>query len=98
VTVVTGPYRWAVALRGGTVRLARQAVAGVRGAGEQAGAGASTAWLQEHRSALQIGAVAVAVAVLLFVDLSFVGLAAMGLLLVGGEVLLSRLTVDVDTA
>ncbi|MGH9214504.1 MAG: hypothetical protein ACRD2C_28120 [Acidimicrobiales bacterium] len=99
VTLVSGPYRWAVALRGRVSQLARQVADGARRAGPDGrAAGPGAGWLQEHRGALQIAGVAVAVAVLLFVDLSFVGLAAVGLLLVGGEALLSRFTVDVDTA
>jgi hypothetical protein len=99
VTLVSGPYRWAVALRTRAAQLARQVADGVRRAGPQGRvAGPGVEWLQEHRSALQIGGVAIAVAVLLLVDLSFVGLAALGLLLVGGEVLLSRIPVDVDAA
>lgn len=99
VALVSGPYRWAIALRRHASRLARQVVGSMRRAGPEGPvAGPGAEWLREHRGALQIGGVVLAVAVLLFADLSFGGLVAVALLLAGGEVLLSRIPVDVDVA
>ncbi|HEY3142941.1 MAG TPA: hypothetical protein VGJ86_17500 [Acidimicrobiales bacterium] len=76
--VLSGPYPWAARFRSRVVDLIRSLRP------EEGG----REWLNTHRSRLQIGGVAAAVFVLLVADLSFVGLAVLGLLVVLGEVAL----------
>jgi hypothetical protein len=84
VLVLSGPYPWAVTVRRRALELGR----GVEGRMS------SREWLRQHRSALQYGAVAVAVLILLVADLSFFGLVVLGLLAAGGWILLDRVAGD----
>jgi hypothetical protein len=71
LALLTGPYGWAVALRRTTVNVVRS----VGDAGGRVTTGVATdgvvAWVEARRSALQFGAVLVAVALLLVFDLSW---------------------------
>jgi len=84
VLVISGPYPWAVRLRRRALELGR----------DVEGRMSSRDWLRQHRSALQYGGVAVAVLILLVANLSFFGLAALGLLVAGGWILLDRVAGD----
>lgn len=81
---VTGPYPWAVALRGRAIDVGRNA-----GPEGQVGRVASD-WVRAHRNALQIGGVVALILVLLVADLSFLGLACLAVLTAGGGILISR--------
>jgi CheY-like chemotaxis protein len=71
LALVTGPYRWAVALRRRVVELWR-ALVEVGGRGREAGRESpALAWIREHVALLQLGGAIVAVLVLLVVDLSW---------------------------
>jgi hypothetical protein len=87
VLVLSGPYPWAVRLRRKTVELARGLGDRTTGLGERAG---GWEWVAQHRTEIQVGGAAIAVLVLLIADLSFLGLAALALLLVLGWILLDR--------
>jgi hypothetical protein len=85
VALVTGPYRWAVALRRGVAQAAT-GVARVAGtAGERATDPATVAWLRANTGALQVGGVVVAVLLLLVFDLSWFGVLVLLLLLAAYE-------------
>jgi hypothetical protein len=90
--VVTGPYAWAVWLRSRAVDLARNA----RQAGYARRAAGGSDWVRTNRSGLQVGGVAVVVLVLLVADLSFFGLAALGVLAALGGALLSKVPAELD--
>ena len=96
VLLLTGPYRWARALRSGvrraavavgrfTVAVTRSLAGHTRGAAgraqERARDDATLDWIRRHKGALQIGGVAVAVILLWLVDLSPLALLIIGILL-----------------
>jgi hypothetical protein len=87
IALLTGPYRWAVALRRGVVSLG-QGTAGM--AGKKMRDEATVAWVVANRQALQVGALIVGFLLLLLLNLSWLGL----LLLLGAigavELWLSR--------
>ncbi len=69
VTLVSGPYPWAVKLRGWVSDVAATAGGAARG---REPAGAAT-WVAAHRDALMLGGAIVGALVLLVVDLSVIG-------------------------
>jgi hypothetical protein len=71
VALVSGPYPWAVRLRGGVADLARG------GASGDVPARAVT-WLRDHAAAVRAGGLAAVLLVLLVVDVSFAGLVVLG--------------------
>ena len=72
LALITGPYRWAVALRRRVVELWRALMeAGGRGRGA-AREGPAVAWVREHVALLQLGGAIAGVLVLLLIDLSWV--------------------------
>jgi hypothetical protein len=85
VALVTGPYRWAVALR----RSVGQALAAIgrllSSAGEKATDEATVAWLRANTGALQVGGAVVAVLLLLVFDLSWLGVLLLLVLLAAYE-------------
>ena len=92
VLLLTGPYRWARALRSGvaraavavgrfTVAVTRSLAGHTRDAAGRARDEATLDWIRRHKGALQIGGVAVAVILLWLVDLSPLWLLIIGLLL-----------------
>ncbi len=85
VALVTGPYRWAVALRRGVARVWAGTVRVAGTAGERATDPATVAWLRANTGALQIGGAVVAVLLLLVFDLSWFGLLLLLLLLTAYE-------------
>jgi hypothetical protein len=72
IALVTGPYRWAVALRSGVSSVSRA----VWDAGSRVAAGTdtggATTWVTAHRQELQIGGAVLVIAVLLLVNVSWV--------------------------
>jgi hypothetical protein len=91
IALLTGPYRWAVALRLGVARLGR----GVWNAGGRMTTAADTrdvvGWVAEHRQALQIGGALLVVAVLLLFNVSWGWFLALVMLLAAWELALWRL-------
>jgi hypothetical protein len=85
VAVVTGPYRWAIALRRGVGNTVSSLGRILGSAGERATDEATVAWLRANSGTLQIGGAAVAVLALLLFDLSWLGLLALLILLVAYE-------------
>ena len=94
VLLLTGPYRWARALRSAvaraavavgrfTVAVTHSLVGHTRGAAERARDEATLDWIRRHKGALQIGGVAVAVILLWLIDLTPLSLLIIGLLLAG---------------
>jgi hypothetical protein len=94
IALVTGPYRWAVALRGGVSSVSRA----IWDAGARVTAGTDTSgaigWVAAHRQALQIGGAVLVIAVLLLVDVSWVWFWALVAVLVCWELALWRLADD----
>jgi hypothetical protein len=93
IALVTGPYRWAVALRGGVTHLGRVVwdASGrltAAGGGDQDGV---VVWMTEHRQALQVGGALLVVVVLLAVDVSWGWFIAIIALLALWELALWRL-------
>jgi hypothetical protein len=86
VAVVTGPYRWAVALRRGVGNATASLGRIIGSAGERATDDATVAWLRANTGALQIGGAVVAVLALLLFDLSWFGLLVLMILLAAYEV------------
>jgi hypothetical protein len=91
IALLTGPYRWARALR-------RQIASIASGAGRAVGAAVtrsrderSAQWVGTHRDALQLGAIALAILVLLVADLSWLGLVLLALVLGASELAVSRI-------
>lgn len=97
LALVTGPFRWAVALRRGIAGLGR----GVWDATGRVTAGADAdgvvRWVGEHRQALQIGGALLVIAVLLLVNVSWVWFLAIVTLLALWELALWRLGTDTES-
>lgn len=95
VTLLSGPYRWAVALRSRTRRVAADAGHLVSAAaGQTAGhatSDATIAWVRRHLDILRVGAAAVAALVLLLTGVDWVGFLIIATLLALCELGLSRL-------
>ncbi len=91
VALVTGPYRWAVALRRRTVSAARALAAGVSAVIARRDDDATVAWVAAHREVLQIGGIVAAIIVLLLVDLSWPGLLLLALVIGGYELAVARI-------
>ncbi len=90
VALVTGPYRWAVALRRRTVSAAQALAAAVSAVVARRHDDATVAWVAAHREVLQIGGIVAAIIVLLLVDLSWPGLLLLALVIGGYELALVR--------
>lgn len=80
VTLVTGPYPWAVALRGWVRDLGHGLAAGLRG--EHVDESGRVGWLRQHRDGLMLAGGVVALACLFLFDLSFLGFAILTIVLV----------------
>jgi len=85
VALVTGPYRWAVALRRGARHLGDTALHTAEAVGDRATDDATVAWIRANTGALQIAGAAVAVLLLLALDLSWLGLLLLLILLAAYE-------------
>jgi hypothetical protein len=92
---LTGSSKRAVAFRGRTVSVASGLTSAAR---ERSTDPATTAWLVEHRDALRIAGVVVAVVLLWWLNLSWLGVLILLALVAGYEVLLGRLEDDDSTA
>jgi hypothetical protein len=66
VTLLTGPYRWAAAVRGGVVDVGRAIGGMARGTSGEG----TVAWIGAHRDALMLAGAVVGVGILLLFDLS----------------------------
>jgi hypothetical protein len=92
LALVTGPYRWAVALRRRTAELWRALItAGDRGS-DATMASPAGAWIRDHTALLQLGGAIVGVLVLLVADLSWAGFLIILTVLALYELALWRLT------
>jgi hypothetical protein len=85
VTLITGPYRWAVAIRRGAVRVGATAARTASAAGDRATDEATIAWLRANVPALQVGGVVVGLLIMLAFDLSWLGLFMLILLIAAYE-------------
>jgi hypothetical protein len=92
---LTGSSKRAVAFRSRTVSVASGLTSAARERGTDP---ATTAWLVEHRDALRIAGVVVAVVLLWWLNLSWLGVLILLALVAGYEVLLGRLEDDDSTA
>ena len=91
VALLTGPYRWARALRRRTVSLAHALAAGVRSAVTRRPDEATVAWVVAHREVLQLGGIVAGIVLLLVVDLSWLGLLLLALVIGGFELAVARI-------
>jgi hypothetical protein len=91
VTLITGPYRWAVALRSLAARVGTWIGTTVVEAfrGQRSGPGAE--WAAAHADALQLGGAVLAAVLLLIVSISWLSFLIIAVVLVVYEVLLQRL-------
>jgi hypothetical protein len=80
VALVTGPYPWAVALRGWVRDLGHGLAAGLRG--EHVDDSGRVGWLRQHRDGLMLAGGVVALACLFLFDLSFLGFAILTIVLI----------------
>lgn len=88
IALVTGPYPWAVALRGWVRDAARAVGAAIKGA--RLPETARTRWIAEHRDGLMLAVAAVAVFLVFFVDLSAFWFLVVGALTIVLELALAR--------
>jgi hypothetical protein len=86
IAVLSGPYRWAVALRSWVKRTWR-GIAGARG-GDHRGV---VAWMASHAAGLQLAGAVVAGILLLIVSVSWISFVIIGVLLAAYEVYLQRI-------
>jgi hypothetical protein len=91
VALLTGPYRWARALRRGTVSGAQAAVGAARSAINRQPDDPVVAWVGAHREVLQAGGIVVGILALLVIDLSWIGLFVLVALVVAYELVVQRL-------
>ena len=86
IAVLSGPYRWAVALRSSVKRTGRS-IAGARG-GDRRGV---VAWMASHAAGLQLAGAVIAGILLLIVSVSWLSFLIIGVLLAAYEVYLQRI-------
>lgn len=86
IALITGPYPWAVRVRGWTAEVAAAAVGAVRGRE----AGGSVTWVAAHRDVLMLGGAAIGVLLLLLADLSLVGFLVLMLVFAAYELVVYR--------
>lgn len=89
VALLTGPYPWSVRLRGWVADLGRISTGAVRGRD----VGGPAAWVAGHRDVMLLGGAAVAIALLLLIDLSLVGFLVLAIVLAAYALLVYRLGV-----
>jgi hypothetical protein len=80
VALITGPYPWAVALRGWVRDVGRGVASSVRG--EHVDESGRVAWLRQHRDGLMLGGGVLALICLFLLNLSFLGFAILAIVLV----------------
>jgi hypothetical protein len=93
IALLSGPYGWAVRLRGWVVDLWRAGIGAARGAELPQ----APAWVAGHRDALMLGIVALAVIVLLLADLTVGWFLVIALVTAGLELLVFRLATASET-
>jgi hypothetical protein len=96
VALLTGPYRWARALRHGVASAGHFGGRAVAAAVTHSRDERTVEWVDAHRDALQLGAIAVAVLVLLVADLSWLGLVLLALVVGGFELAVWRIAAQPD--
>jgi hypothetical protein len=96
IALVTGPYPWAVAFRRWVGDLGRSVGAAV--GGRPLPDTGRVRWVRAHRDALMLGGAVLAVALLLFVDLSLLAFVVVGVLLALFELALWRLAPATEEA
>lgn len=89
IALITGPYPWAVKVRG-WIRDGARGIAAAFG-GHVTPDTARTRWLRDHRDGLMLGGAVVAVLLLLLFDLSLWGFVIAGIVITLYELALSRL-------
>ncbi len=89
IALITGPYPWAVTVRG-WVRDGTHAIAAAF-SGERLPDSGRVRWLRDHRDALMLGGAVFAVALLLLFDLSLWGFVTAGIVIALYEIALARL-------
>jgi hypothetical protein len=98
VLVLTGSYRWVVALRHGVVSLGRTTAHAAQGTvsavGDKATSEPTAAWLTAHANALRWGGAAVFLAGLWWWDLSWLGLLLFALLVGAFELWVGRVVAN----
>jgi len=85
--LLTGPYRWAAAMRGFVARTWHQGTEAVRGGHR----GQAATWMATHASGLQFAGAVIAALLLLIVSVSWISFLVVGVLLAAYEVVLQRL-------
>jgi hypothetical protein len=80
IALLTGPYRWAVAMRSWVRDVGRGVTGAIRG--ERVDETGRVAWLRAHRDGLMLGGGVVALLCLFLFDLSFLGFAILTIVLV----------------
>ncbi len=90
VAAVTGPYRWAVAIRRVAARLGRGGANLVRATAAQAGSDATTGWVRSHLDLMRVAGIALAVILLLALPIGWVGALVIVVLLALYELWLQR--------
>jgi hypothetical protein len=88
---MTGPYHWAVGLRRRTASFARALPAAAGAAATRRPDDATVVWVVAHREVLQAAGIVAGIVVLLAVDLSWLGLLALALVVVGFELAVTRI-------
>jgi len=88
VAWLSGPYPWAVKVRAGVVAGARTVV---RVAGDRAQDEETIDWVAEHKDPLRVGGAVVAVLLLFWLDLSWLGFFLLAALIGAYEVVVTRL-------
>jgi hypothetical protein len=96
VALLTGPYPWARAVRHGVASAGHFAGRAVAAAVTRSRDERTVEWVEAHRDALQLGAIAVAVLVLLVADLSWLGLVLLAFVVGGFELAVWRIAVQPD--
>jgi hypothetical protein len=89
IALITGPYPWAVTVRG-WIRDGTHAIAAAF-SGERLPDSGRVRWLRDHRDALMLGGAVFAVALLLLFDLSLWGFVIAGIVIALYEIALVRL-------
>lgn len=98
VAVLTGPYRWARALRRRTGSFARTLAVSGGGDANRRSVDPAAAWVGAHKQALLVGRILAAIVALLVVDLSWLGLLLLALLVGGFELVVWRIAQIEPTA
>jgi hypothetical protein len=91
IALLTGPYRWAVAIRTNTVSTARTLGGAVGGAVTRRPDDRTVEWVVAHKELLQVGGVVVGILVLLLFDLSWWGFLLLAAVIVGFELAVQRI-------